>query len=201
MSAIGRSVGIKSCVPLVATPSCFSAAGSQRVYLAPKDLAPPGCLLPKAQNPPGKHTPLLPPAQSPRLHLTLTLDAMGLIVCMYCTVVCQPPPRHPTSPNSFSVSSSVKKKGAGPTARNLYNDVLSGPGESATHVVVVESCSSVASKHACSALGIFHRPRHRVRAFFWVLPLGSAATWTVTLFVLCTGEARVRASYWQHVAR
>ena len=107
MSAIGRSVGIKSC-PWSLLLRAFRLLAARESILPTNTFAPPGCLLPKAQNPSGKHTPLLPPAQSPRLHLTLTLDAMGLIVCLYCTVVCQPP-RHPTSPNSFSVSSNVKK--------------------------------------------------------------------------------------------
>ena len=107
MSAIGRSVGIKSC-PWSLLLRAFRLLAARESILPTNTFAPPGCLLPKAQNPSGKHTPLLPPAQSPRLHLTLTLDAMGLIVCLYCTVVCQPP-RHPTSPISFSVSSNVKK--------------------------------------------------------------------------------------------
>lgn len=111
MSAIGRSVGIKSC-PWSLLLRAFRLLAARESILPPNTSRrlPPGCLLPKAQNPSGKHTPLLPPAQSPRLHLTLTLDAIGLIACMYRTAVCQPPPRHPTSPNSFSVSSSVKKR-------------------------------------------------------------------------------------------
>lgn len=40
-------------------------------------------------------------------------------------------------------------------------------------------------------------PRHRVRAFF--LGPSSSAGCTFAHFVLCTGEAWVRASYWQHV--
>jgi hypothetical protein len=81
MSAIGRSVGIESNLVSVRSSFHLRLLGAVRVYG-------PAVSSPKRQNPSGKQAPLLPPAQSPRLHFTLTLNAMGLFFCLPSSCVC-----------------------------------------------------------------------------------------------------------------
>lgn len=77
MSAIGRSVGIEA--NLVSVRLSFHL----RLLRGCQSLSPPAVCSPKRQNPSGKQTPLLPPAQSPRLHThsNTKRDGSLLLLC------------------------------------------------------------------------------------------------------------------------
>ena len=171
--------------PLVVLLRAFSAAACQSLSSpqVPFRAARAACS-PKPRTRRGSEHPCFRPPNHPRLRITLTLHAMGRA----SPVVCRLPPRIPRRQTPSALVERGKTPGL---PRNLYNNVLSGPAKDATLVVVVVSCSSVASKPACSAFGISHRPRHRVRAFFFLFVscLGAASTSTVPSSVLCAGEA------------
>lgn len=169
----------------------LSAAGCQRVYLA---------RLSAPQSPESIGEADTPASARPITSLALHIDAgdaMGLFSSSRLTNVL-PTTTHPTSPNSFSVSWENNVSMAHHTAlhctappRNLYNNVLSG-------TEGVFACSFLLGISHCLAHAIgFERLFYLGPVRWWCLE--SAGACTFALFVLCTGEAWVRASYWQHV--